>query len=186
MHVARAQPLVNSDSAADFLAHFQGMQLVDQDGKAWQADRVRGQMLVVNFVFTACSSTCPVQTQALVQVQQQLPARLQGQVQWLSVSLDPLSDTPKSLKTFAKRFGADTRLWSFITGRPRDIERLAEALWLFRSGKKKDQLDDHSTSLWLVDAQGALRLRLGGNPPQAAPLIQALSQLYAPVVGLRP
>jgi cytochrome oxidase Cu insertion factor (SCO1/SenC/PrrC family) len=153
------------------------MKLLDQNGQPLQLHSLRGQVVLFNFIFTACSTVCPVQTQAMSQMMQRMQPRLRSRVHLVSVSLDPLSDTPKTLKAFARRYQIDHANWSFVTGRPDDIQRLAEALWLFRSGKGKAPLEDHTTSLWLVDARGTLQVRYAGNPPDTARLERELGVL---------
>mgnify|MGYP000394383097 CR=1 FL=1 len=61
---------------------------------------LKGRVVLVNFVFTGCSTICPVQTRALADLQAQVPEPLRRQVHFLSISLDPLSDTPQALKAY--------------------------------------------------------------------------------------
>jgi len=174
-NLARAAP--EAPRADSFYSNFRGMKLIDQDGRplAWQA--LQGRFVLVNFVFTGCSTICPMQTRALVDMHQRLTAGLRPKVRQLSISLDPLSDSPEVLKAFARRMGADLPHWRFATGRPEDIERLADSLKLFRPGPDTRKPDDHSTALWLVDPAGMLRFRYSGNPPDAARLVREIGVL---------
>jgi len=174
-HLARATPA--APRAESFYSNFHGMKLTDQDGRpvAWQA--LQGRFVLVNFVFTGCSTVCPLQTRALLELHPRLPAGLRPKLRQLSVSLDPLSDSPAVLKAFARRMGADLPHWRFATGRPEDIERLADKLRLFRPGPDTRKPDDHSTALWLVDPAGMLRFRYSGNPPDVARLVREISVL---------
>jgi cytochrome oxidase Cu insertion factor (SCO1/SenC/PrrC family) len=163
--------------AASFYSNFNGMKLTDQDGRplAWRA--MQGRFVLVNFVFTGCSTVCPIQTRALLDMHQRLPTGLRPKVRLLSVSLDPLSDSPEVLKAFARRMGADMPAWRFATGRPEDIERLADKLRLFKPGPDTRKPDDHSTALWLVDPAGQLRFRYSGNPPDTERLVREIAVL---------
>lgn len=165
--------------AADpgFDSNFAGASLRDQDGKPFTFRPLAGKVLLVNFVYTGCSTVCPVQTRALVEVLQALPAPARGGIHFVSVSLDPLYDTPATLKRYADRMGVDLRQWSFVTGRHADVDRLAERLRLFRPDGKRP--DDHSTSLWLVDARGRLMLRLNGAPPDIRRVKDELVALHS-------
>jgi protein SCO1/2 len=98
-------------------------------------------------------------------------------VHLLSVSLDPLNDSPQVLRSFAKRMGADLSGWTFATGRPEDVEKLSDALRLFRPGTDVRKPEEHNTALWLVDAQGQLRMRYSGNPPDVQRLLRELPEL---------
>ena len=185
---AGAMPVLAAPTpgSTSFYANFQGLQLKDHDGRAVQPAQWLGRLVLVNFVYTGCSTVCPMQTRALAEMQRQLPAPLRPRVRQLSISLDPQTDTPQALREFALRMGADLRTWCFATGRPQDVERLAEALRLFRPGPDVRKPDDHSTALWLVDAQGALRMRYSGNPPDVPRLLRemtALDQMNKPAQG---
>lgn len=166
-----------SPPEGSFFSNFKGLQLQDQDGQALRWQQWQGHLVLVNFVYTGCSTVCPMQTAALVDMGQRLPADLRGRVKLLSVSLDPLHDSPAVLKAFAQRLGADQPAWRFATGRPEDIERLSGALALFRPGPDVRKPDDHSTALWLVDPAGMLRFRYSGNPPDVDRLVRELGQL---------
>ena len=163
-----------------FYDHFTDMRLLDQDGVTLKAQSLMGRTALFNFVFTGCSTVCPIQTRALTQLQEKLPSALLSRFRQVSVSLDPLGDTPAALKSFARRMGADHKGWRFVTGRPSDIDRLSASLRLFREGTGPKKLEDHSTALWLIDTQGQIRSRYQGNPPDVARLareIEALDQV---------
>lgn len=164
-----------TDEASAFARNFDNMKLLDQDGRHFSFGALKGKVLLVNFVFTGCSAICPIQTRALAEVQRALPEGLRKGIYFVSVSIDPLSDTPAALKAFALRLGADLSRWSFVTGLPTDLDRLAARLRLFRPGVK--QPDDHSTSMWLVDAQGRMVVRLSGSTPDQPRLVRELSAL---------
>ena len=57
------------------------------------------------------------------------------------------------------------------------LDRLAQSLVLFRPNPGAKQPDDHNTSLWLVDAQGELRMRYSGNPPDVPRLLREMTLL---------
>lgn len=166
-----------SDAPGSFASNFAGLRLRDQDDHDFAFGRLAGRVLLVNFVFTGCSSTCPLQTQALARVQADLPADVRQGVHFVSVSLDPLTDTPSALKAYAARFAIDHRHWSFVTGQPTDVGRFADRLRLFRLDQGPRRLEDHNTALWLVDAKGRLMQRLHGQPVDARRLHDELVAL---------
>jgi cytochrome oxidase Cu insertion factor (SCO1/SenC/PrrC family) len=162
---------------SSFYANFNGTRLLDQEGRTFTPARLAGRLVLVNFVFTACSTVCPMQVAALAGMQRQLDPVLRTRVHLLSISLDPLSDTPQTLKAFALRLGADLANWTFATGRPQDIERLSDTLRLFRPGPNVRKPDDHSTAVWLIDAAGDVRMRYAGNPPDVQRIARELAAL---------
>jgi protein SCO1/2 len=175
--VAASSPAASAAAASLFSANFDGTRLVDQEGRRFDASALAGRIVLFNFIYTGCSSTCPLQTHALAQVQQQLPARLRGQVRFVSVSLDPVTDTPQALKAYARRMGADLSGWSFLTGHSDDVDRLSARLRLFREDATPRRLEQHATNLWLVDRSGRLVQRYSGNPPDVGRLLRDLAAL---------
>jgi protein SCO1/2 len=71
--------------------------------------------MAINFIFSSCTTICPVMTATLTQLQRQLPKGRENPL-FVSVSIDPEIDSPAVLKDYARRSGAD---WTFLTG-PRE------------------------------------------------------------------
>jgi cytochrome oxidase Cu insertion factor (SCO1/SenC/PrrC family) len=90
--------------------------LVDQRGTRVGLREVLAQPgpLLVQFVFTACGTICPVLTQTAAAAQREVPG-----LQIVSISIDPDEDTPERLARYAQRHGAD-KGWRFLTGSPDD------------------------------------------------------------------
>lgn len=125
--------------------------LVDQEGKRFSFDGLQDHTVVMNFVFTHCPVSCPLQTKALAAVQRALPKSLQGRVQFVSVSMDPARDTPAVLKQYARTMGADLTNWSFVTGNESEIT------WLhthYNAQVKRTEGGkfDHRVAVYLLDA----------------------------------
>src|SRR5437868_13471560 len=95
--------------------------LVDQDGKPFGVEEVRGKIWVADFIFTSCSDACPRLTARMRSLQDRLdPAERIG---LLSITVDPERDTPQKLAEYARISGARNSLWKFVTGPERDVER---------------------------------------------------------------
>ncbi|MEY8876917.1 MAG: SCO family protein [Leptothrix sp. (in: b-proteobacteria)] len=88
---------------------------------------------LLNFIFTSCTSVCPPMSAVFAATQQQLGARA-GEVQMISVSIDPEHDTPGRLHDYAARFGAGAQ-WSFHTGAPAAIDAVQRAFSVYRPDK---------------------------------------------------
>lgn len=180
---AWARKSSDGGGAAGFVGQLAGLGLIDQEGKRLLPQRLAQQIVLTHFIFTACSTVCPVQVRALAEFQRQLPPALRQKVHLLSVSLDPLSDTPATLRAYALRMGVDFKGWTLATGRPEAVEKLADALALFRPGPDTRRPDDHSTALWLADTHGQLRMRYAGNPPDVPRLLREVAALAAMPAG---
>lgn len=163
--------------APSFLDNLEGLQLLDQDGRAFRPAALAGKIVLLNFVFTGCAATCPTQTRELAALQRSLPASLRRDVRFVSISVDPLGDTPALLRAYGSSAGADFSSWTFATGRPQDIERLGERLRLFRGDASPSRPEDHATGLWLADGGGRLMQRYGGAGVDVARLAGELTRL---------
>jgi protein SCO1 len=92
------------------------VQLVRDDGKvvSLPAEINDGRPVVLNFIFTSCSSICPLMSQVFAQFQQRLGAESRN-VHLMSISVDPEQDTPSQLREYARRFHAGLS-WQHYTG----------------------------------------------------------------------
>jgi len=91
-------------------------------------DLIKDKIVAVNFIYTHCPDTCPLETAQLVQVQKILGDRLGEDVFFYSISIDPKNDTPSVLQEYRERFGAR---WTFLTGENADIIKLRKKLGLY-------------------------------------------------------
>ncbi len=92
------------------------VQLVRDDGKtvSLPAELDDGKPVVLNFIFTSCTTICPVMSQTFAHLQERLGGD-RTRVHMVSVSIDPEQDTPARLTEYARRFQAGPQ-WRFYTG----------------------------------------------------------------------
>ena len=91
------------------------------------------QPVVVNFIFTSCTTICPIMSATFAQAQKKLGDEA-ARIHWVSISIDPEYDTPERLRNYAHRFNAGAH-WSFITGSSGDITTLQRAFDVYRGDK---------------------------------------------------
>jgi protein SCO1/2 len=156
-----------------------GVALQDQEGRALEAERLAGKLVVLSFMFTSCPRICPEQTRALAEIQRDLPRDVRARVQFLSISIDPETDTPARLKSFAQINGADLASWSFVAGTPESTHSLSSRLSVFDPRTSSPGPGDHGTALYLFDDRGQLRQRYAGAPLDRQRLGRELVQLDA-------
>jgi protein SCO1/2 len=101
----------------------------DQDGRRlhFYNDLVKGKTVAINFIFTTCTTICPPLTATFRKVQQELGDRVGRNVSLISISIDPITDVPERLKSFASKFNAGPG-WTFITGGKPEIDQLLNVL----------------------------------------------------------
>jgi hypothetical protein len=96
------------------------VELLDQDGNKvrFYTDLVKGRTVAINFIFTTCTTICPPLGATFARVQKELGERAGRDVQLISVSVDPATDTPERMKAWGAKFHAAAG-WTFVTGRSR-------------------------------------------------------------------
>jgi protein SCO1/2 len=96
---------------------FADVALLDQDKREvhLKDDLVGDRIVVMGFVYTSCTTVCPVISAIMQKLQAQLGERAGREVQLISLSIDPLRDTPERLHEYAARFGAGSG-WRWLTG----------------------------------------------------------------------
>jgi protein SCO1/2 len=89
--------------------------------------------VMLNFIFTTCTTICPVLSATFSQVQRELGPEAKN-VRMISVTIDPEQDTPAQLKKYAARFKAEAG-WQFLTGDLADIIATQKAFDAYRGDK---------------------------------------------------
>jgi protein SCO1/2 len=157
-HQAGTQPAVATATVLSPPRPLPPFALVDQDNKPFGAERLRGGWSLVFFGFTSCPDVCPVTMSALAQTRKllaDLPEPARPQV--VMISVDPLRDTPERLGTYLKAFDP-----AFVgaTGTKPAIDELAQRMGVMAATRPLEGDNytvDHTTSVFLIDPNGALR-----------------------------
>ena len=103
--------------------YFTNLEVISQDGDRMRFydDVLRGKVVVLNFIFTNCQGACPMMTRNLTLVRDMLGDAVGNDIHFVSISLDPVRDTPAAMKAFARTHDADQqgcsspgsrRIWS--------------------------------------------------------------------------
>lgn len=96
---------------------------IERTGRKVQREELLGKIWVVNFIYTHCPDTCPLQTAEMANLQADLAT--ETDVRLVSITVDPNRDTPEVLSRYANRFRADANRWLFLTGEKGAIYRFA-------------------------------------------------------------
>lgn len=102
--------------------------LINQEGAKVQLKKLllADQPVLVDFVYTTCTTICPILSANFTNFQRQ-PAAKAGAYHLVSISIDPENDTPKAMKAYLQRYYAKPG-WDFLTGSRDDIDRVLVAL----------------------------------------------------------
>ena len=135
--------------------------LTSQDGEEVSLGDFRGKVVAVTFIYTSCPDVCPMLTDKMARVQDELGADFGRKVAFVSMTVDPERDTPEVLKEHAQAFDAKLTGWSFLTGTPAAIRDVAHRYGLAVRAAADGQVD-HTLLTTLVDRQGIMRVQYLG------------------------
>jgi protein SCO1 len=141
--------------------------MVDQEGRKTSLASLKGQTVVLTFIYTQCPlpTFCPLMDRHFVTIQDRLkgdPAL--SKVHLATVSFDPVTDTPAVLKKHAAQLGADTSRWTFFTGDRDDIDRFASRFGVTIARDLTDPKNiTHNLRTVIIDADGKLVKAYTGN-----------------------
>jgi protein SCO1/2 len=132
--------------------------LIDQSGKPVRLVDFKDKVVLVSFVFTTCSGSCPATTSRMAKIQEHLEKKglLKKGVRLVSISLDPKRDTPEVLRGYMRLYEADAATWSFLTGPPEKVNKTIAAWGMWAKPAANGQLD-HPSRIFLVDRKGQIR-----------------------------
>ncbi len=135
-------------------------ELQDQDGRRLRlkTDIFGDRLVAVTFTFTTCTTICPVLDTIFISVQDKISNRLGKDIVLITLSVDPVNDTPARLKEHAMRLRAKNG-WVFLTGNKQDMDRVLLGMDVYTSDIRK-----HPPAVLVGDpGRGAWR-RLNGFP----------------------
>lgn len=138
-------------------------QLLDYDAKPvkLKSDVIGDRIVVLDFVYTSCTTVCPVLSALMAQVQGSLDAKAAEEVRLVTISVDPARDSPQKMKEYAGRYGAKPG-WVWLTG---PTGRVNEVLKGF--GAYAPNFEDHPPLVLVGDARTGQWVRYFGlNDPK--------------------
>jgi protein SCO1/2 len=151
---AGGEPLPVIGPAPDFT-------LTSQDQMPVALASLRGKVVAVSFLYTACPDICSLLTQKLVEVQDALGEDFGRKIAFVSITVDPEHDTPEVLKEYAMAWEAKPAGWSFLTGQPATVRDVVRRYGVF-AVKNAEGFVDHNLVTSLVDPRGMLRVQYLG------------------------
>jgi protein SCO1/2 len=126
-----------------------GFDLRDEQGKPVSMRSLRGQPVVVTFLYSHCQDTCPITAQtirgALDDLGHDVPA--------LAISVDPPNDTPASARKFLAAQRANGRI-RFVLGSRAQLR----PIWKGYGVTPQRVTQEHIAHITLVDARGFQRV----------------------------
>lgn len=134
--------------------------VVDQNGNEskFVSDIIGDRIVVVDFIYTTCTTVCPVISAIFSQVQDALGEQLGKEVILVSISVDAIRDTPRRLKAYSANHKAKPG-WVWLTGKKRRMDKLLDGL-----GAYTTNFEDHPAMVLVGDGRTGEWSRFFGFP----------------------
>lgn len=152
-----------ADAPAAARVQLEDTLLLDRYGveRRLKSDVLGDRVAVVNFVYTTCTTVCPVASATFAQLQERLGARLGTQVRLVSITVDPQRDTPARLRAYAAKHDAGMH-WAWLTGRKDAVDAALKGFGAYTPNPQ-----DHPAIVMIGDARSGQWTRLYGFPAVA-------------------
>lgn len=130
--------------------------LIDQHNRAFRLEDLKGKVAFMTFLYTSCTTVCPVIMTRFLGIQKAIGDRVGKDVNFVAITVDPERDTPQALRRFAAKWKVVSPGWIFLTGRPEEIAQAAKTYGVSYR-KLPDGEIEHSAVTFLVDRKGMTR-----------------------------
>lgn len=139
---------------------------VNQEGKKVALEDLKDEIWIMDMIFTSCETVCLPMTTNMAKLQK-MAQKEKVNVHFVSLSVDPLIDTPEKLKDYGLQYEADFSNWDLLTGySEEDIQRIAKSVKTLAEKPNGTNQVTHSTKFFLVNKDGiAVKGYDGVNPP---------------------
>lgn len=115
----------------------------DHETVRFVTDVIQDRIVVMNFIYTNCTTSCPLSSAIMGKVRRELGERVGADVRLVSLSVDPATDTPARLNDYSRRFGAGPG-WIWLTGERLTVNRILKGLGIYTA-----DFQDHPL-VWLI------------------------------------
>ena len=159
-------------------------ELTDQQGKPTRLSDFKGKTVVVNFIYTRCPmpDVCPRLSAGFAFLQKKLAARIGSELILLSITLDPVYDTPQVLSDYAAKWHADKEAWRLLTGSKESVRQVAGQFGLVYWAEEDSIVHTSATSI--INCDGRLVARVEGSGYSVAQLAGLVSNVLDHKEGL--
>ena len=135
----------------DFIFH-------DQDGQLFDKTRLTNKITVLDFMFTNCMGPCPIMSSNMATLYREF--QNVNEVQFVSVTVDPVNDSEKALKDYANFMGVNDNRWQFIRSDLESTKKLKQNGFMLYAGELPR---GHAIKFILLDQKGNIRKYFDGT-----------------------
>jgi len=154
----------------------EGYRLADSRGRSLDLAQFRGKPLVVNLVFTACTTSCPLIVQTLARAVEMAQSALGADsFAVVTVGFDTRNDTPERMRAYARNQGVDLPNWYFLSGDAATLARLTADLGFLYFPSPRGF--DHLAQVSVLDTEGRVFQQVYGDNFAPPALVEPLKSL---------
>lgn len=159
-------------------------QLLDTDSSAVTfPDNVEGDIVVLGYIYTHCPDVCPMTTANMKQARAQLGAP--EDVQFVTVTFDPLRDTPSVMQRYSETWEVANTDWLFLTGDTTTVNAIMRRVGVRHQITDTTTTSDgeqiffisHSDLVTLIDEEGRIRQHYSGSRTPPEILVEDINKL---------
>jgi protein SCO1 len=123
--------------------YFTNTELINQNGQTvrFYQDALKDKVVVINTFFATCTGVCPPMNQNIRKIQDAFASKMGKELILISITVDPITDTPQRLKAYAANLHAGNG-WLFLTGKKENVDLVLKKL-----GQYVEKKEDHLTIL---------------------------------------
>ena len=151
--LSQQDTLPKPDPQAAAEKYFTDVMLVDQSGekRRFYTDLLKGHVVVISSFMSTCKSACPVANRNLQAIQDAVGDKLGKSVYLISITVDPLTDTPERLRAYADQSHAKAG-WYFLTGEKTNVDFALNKVGLYVENKEEHRtiliIGNEPSGLW--------------------------------------
>lgn len=137
-----------------------GLAMLNQYGDSvdLREDVIGNKVVVIGFVYTTCTTVCPVVSAVFSMVRDRLHDKMGKDVELIMITVDPARDTPHRLLSYSKKYNADSG-WSWLTGDKKTVDKALSAF-----GAYTPSFEDHPAMVLIGNASNSEWYRYFGFP----------------------
>ncbi len=153
-------PILGTD-----VSGFPDQGLVDQEGASVKIADLKGKRTLISFIYTSCpdAKMCPLITEKMKEIQNETGEPYRDQIQFVSVTFDPETDTPRTLKHYATQKNVNLENWSFWTGPSNTIQALMDRFEVTTKANSEKDTIIHNMRTYILDRKLNIRYAWKGS-----------------------
>lgn len=173
-HKAHTATDTGEDPRLNIDVQLRDLELLTQDRQRvrFKSDVIADRLVAMTFIYTSCTTVCPVYNAIFTRLQDLLGERLGKEVVLVTMTLDPARDIPRRMKKEAKKFKAKPG-WIYLTGKKQNVDQVLRGLDAYFP-----DFTQHPPMAIVGDGQTGTWKRFNGFP-QAEHLLAMIDELKA-------